>query len=161
MVDLSTTKGRLAFVTPIATKFGLEPTLVAAVCEQESDWELGAVRFEPAFLQRYVNPLKLDLLESLDRATSWGLMQIMGQTAREFGYTGSCPSLRDPETAVTYGCKKLQSCFLKNGSHVETALLAYNGGGNPHYALQVIARLAHYAPTAASPGPAAPSPSKV
>jgi soluble lytic murein transglycosylase-like protein len=149
-MDLSTTAARLAFIAPIAAKYGLEATLVAAVCEQESDWEPGAVRFEPGFLKRYVEPLKLgDVLEELDRSTSWGLMQIMGQTARELGYAGSCPSLRDPETAVIYGCKKLQSCFLKNGSHVATALLAYNGGGNPHYALQVMARIAHYVPTAA------------
>jgi soluble lytic murein transglycosylase-like protein len=144
MTDFSTVTGRLALVTPIALKYGLEPSLVAAVCEQESEWEPGAVRFEPAFLQRYIAPMKLlSFLESLDRSTSWGLMQIMGQTAKEFGYAGDLPALRDPATAVIYGCKKLQKCFLVHGDR-ETALLAYNGGSNHLYPQQVIARIAHY-----------------
>jgi len=146
MPDLSTPQSRLAFVTPIATKYGLEPELVCAVCEQESDWEPGEVRDEPAFFRRYIAPMKLPFLESMDRSTSWGLMQVMGQTAREFGYVGSLPDLRDPETAVIYGCKKLQKCFFVHGEP-ETALLAYNGGGNPQYPAQVIARVSNYYPT--------------
>jgi soluble lytic murein transglycosylase-like protein len=143
MTDLSTSAGRLAFVTPIALKYGLEPSLVAAVCEQESEWEPGAVRFEPAFLRRYIDPMKLSFLEALDRSTSWGLMQVMGQTAKELGYAGELPALRDPETAVIYGCKKLQKCFSIHGDR-ETSLLAYNGGSNHLYPAQVIARVSHY-----------------
>lgn len=141
--DFSTPIARLALVTPIAMKYGLQPSLVAAVCEQESQWELGAVRFEPKFLRKYVEPLNLPLLESLDRSTSWGLMQIMGQVAREYGFTEPLGNLRTPEVAVTYGCKKLQRCFLKHGDDT-TSLLAYNGGSNSLYAQQVLARVAHY-----------------
>ena len=144
MTDLSTPALRLAFVTPIAQKYGLEPSLVCAVCEQESDWEPGAVRFEPAFLRHYVAPLHLEFFESLNRATSWGLMQIMGQTAVEFGYFGILSDLRDPEQGVIYGCKKLQKCFFVHGDE-ENALLAYNGGGSANYASQVLARVKNYA----------------
>ena len=51
MPDLSTPQSRLLFVTPYAQKYGLEPEIVAAVCEQESGWDPLAVRFEPAFLK--------------------------------------------------------------------------------------------------------------
>jgi soluble lytic murein transglycosylase-like protein len=143
MNDLSTPAARLALVTPIALKFGLQPSLVAAVCEQESGWEPGAVRFEPAFLRHYIAPLNLPFLESLDRATSWGLMQIMGQTAREFGFDGDLPTLRSLDLGVIYGCRKLQKCFDVHRDN-ETSLLAYNGGGNPHYPGQVLARVKSY-----------------
>ena len=141
--DLSTPIARLALVTPIALKAGLQPSLVAAVCEQESGWEPGAVRFEPAFLRRYVSPLNLPLMESLDRSTSWGLMQIMGQTARELGFTDVLSTLRAPDMVVIYGCKKLQKCFLLHRDD-EPSLLAYNGGGNSLYASQVLARVENY-----------------
>lgn len=144
MPDLSTVTGRLALVTPFALKYGLEPSLVAAVCEQESNWEPGAARFEPAFLRRYVEPLKLDFLESLDRATSWGLMQVMGQVAKEMGLFAEPSMLRIPEAGVEWGCKKLQRCFLNHGGNREAALLAYNGGSNNSYPAQVIARIAKY-----------------
>lgn len=144
MPDLSTPQSRLLFVTPYAQKFGLEPEIVCAVCEQESAWEPGAARFEPAFLRRYVEPLKFSLLEELDRSTSWGLMQIMGQTAVEFGFVGRCSDLRDPEQGVLWGCKKLQRCYFIHGAIDDTALLAYNGGGNPEYGKEVLARVSKY-----------------
>lgn len=142
-MDLSTPAPRLALVTPMARKYGLEPTLVAAVCEQESGWEPGAVRFEPAFLRRYIEPMNLPLLEALDRATSWGLMQIMGQTAIEFGFAGDLNTLRTPELGVLYGCRKLQKCFSIHGD-AETSLLDYNGGGNAFYPAAVLARVRNY-----------------
>lgn len=141
--DLSTPSARLAFVTPYALKYGLQPSIVAAVCEQESTWEPGAVRFEPAFLRHYIQPMNLPLLESLDRATSWGLMQIMGQTAIECGFSGDLNTLRDPALGVDFGCRKLQRCYDVHRDN-ETSLLAYNGGGNNFYASQVLARVKNY-----------------
>jgi soluble lytic murein transglycosylase-like protein len=143
MDDLVTPVQRLAFVTPYALKYGLRPSLVAAVCEQESDWEPGAVRFEPAFLRRYIVPMNLPLLESLDRATSWGLMQLMGQTAIECGFGAPLNTLRSPALGVEYGCRKLQRCYF---AHVtdDCSLLSYNGGANHLYADQVLARLKNY-----------------
>jgi soluble lytic murein transglycosylase-like protein len=146
MTDLFTPVGRLAFVTPIALKYGLEPTLVAAVCEQESEWNPWAIRFEPAFEARYIKPAlpQAPTTRELTEAMSFGLMQVMGSTAIERGWKGKFLSeLCDPETGVTFGCSKLQSCFLKHGDR-ETSLLAYNGGSNHLYPEQVIARVAHY-----------------
>jgi len=74
----------------IAAAHALDPALVCAVIEQESAWNPWAVRYEPGFLSRYVAPLytagKLSATETYTRSMSWGLMQVMGQVAREFGF---------------------------------------------------------------------------
>jgi soluble lytic murein transglycosylase-like protein len=144
-MDLSTNTARLALATKYAPKYGLDPCVVAAVCEQESAWNPFAVRWEPSFFQRYIVPQGLqDATEAYTRAMSFGLMQIMGETAREFGFEGKfLTALCDPDVGVEFGCRKLQKEFEIHRD-TETALLAYNGGDNPEYGLQVIARVPHY-----------------
>jgi soluble lytic murein transglycosylase-like protein len=139
-------KTRLAFIIPIALKTSLSPALVCAVCEQESSWNPWAIRFEPAFEARYIKPAlpAAPTTRELTKAMSFGLMQIMGETAIELGWTGSFLSeLCYPAMGALFGCKKLQQCF---GSHPdrEAALLSYNGGGNPAYPSQVLARVSNY-----------------
>src|SRR5271156_6763049 len=131
MVDLSTNDARLALAKKWATKYSLDAAIVAAVIEQESTWNPYAVRFEPAFLARYVQPLQLpDITETQLRAHSFGLMQIMGQTAREFGFLGKfLTELCDPDTAVDFGCRKLAKCFTDAHGAPEKALLTSTGGG--------------------------------
>jgi len=145
MVDLSTLDARKALVTKWATKYGLDVAMVCALIEQESDWNQWAMRYEPAFYDHYIsNMTSLSATEMIARATSYGLMQIMGQTAREFGCTVRFLSqLCDPDTGIDIGCRKLQKCFAVHGAD-ESGLLAYNGGGNPEYGVQVLARVAHY-----------------
>jgi soluble lytic murein transglycosylase-like protein len=122
---------------------------VCAVCEQESAWDTYAVRFEPDFLSRYVVPLQLKSsmngTEAHCRAISWGLMQVMGEVAREFGFKGEFLSeLCDPLTGLEWGCVKLADCLKRAGGDVEAALVRWNGGGNPNYASEVLARRARY-----------------
>jgi Transglycosylase SLT domain len=69
-------------------RFDLDPALVCAVIEQESAWNTNAIRYEPVFRERYLLPLKLAPTEEVARSMSWGLMQVMGQVARENGFTG-------------------------------------------------------------------------
>lgn len=147
MADLK----QLAIAT--AQTHGLDPVLVQAVVEQESNWNQWAIRYEPAFLARYVTPLGLGPTESTARSISWGLMQIMGEVAREFGYAGNLAELCDPVTGLEFGCRKLKQCLTRaNGeAHaddfdpVAAALEYWNGGGNPDYAAQVKARMPKYA----------------
>ena len=145
-MDLSTQDARKALAQKWATKYGLDWSIVCAVCEQESGWIPWAMRFEPGFLERYVkpkNPAAPTTLE-ISQATSFGLMQLMGGVALEFGFTGRfLTELCDPDIGVDYGCRKLQHCFSVHGDP-ETSLLAYNGGGNKEYPAQVLARVAHY-----------------
>lgn len=137
---------RLAFVTPHAEKYGLDPKIVAAVCEQESTWNAFAVRFEPAFEARYVKPAipTMPTTRELTEAVSFGLMQVMGEVAIECGWNGKfLTELCDPDTGLDFGCRKLQRCFDTHGDP-HTSLLAYNGGGNPAYPDQVLARVTNY-----------------
>lgn len=66
---------------------GLDPAVVCAVVEQESAWNPWAMRYEPLFFAKYVAPLytnnKVGATEAYARGFSWGLMQVMGQTARD------------------------------------------------------------------------------
>ena len=133
----------------IAIAQGLNPTLVLAVIEQESGWNVWACRYEPAFMARYVAPLftnnKITATEAYTRSMSWGLMQILGQVAREQGFAlPFLSALSDPTLGVTQGCIKLKHCLDRASGDERQALLSYNGGNRPAYADEVLARKAHY-----------------
>jgi hypothetical protein len=72
-------------------------------------------------------------------------MQVMGQVARENGFDALfLAALCDSEQGLTIGCKVLRKKFDAMAGDTTRALLAWNGGANPAYAAQVIARRAHY-----------------
>jgi len=127
----------------------LDPALVCALVEQESGWNPWAIRYEPAFFSKYVATLytnnKIAATEAYARGFSWGLMQVIGQVAREFGFDALFLSaLCDPEQGLAVGCKVLRKKFDAMAGDTTRALLAWNGGGNPTYAAQVLARRARY-----------------
>ncbi len=132
-----------------ATLEGLEPALVCAVVEQESGWNTWAIRYEPLFFAKYVAGLytnnKVSATEAYARGISWGLMQVMGQTAREKGFGSTYLStLCDPAVGLAMGCKVLRHKLDSVGGNVARGLLAWNGGGNPDYANEVLARKGRY-----------------
>jgi soluble lytic murein transglycosylase-like protein len=144
--DLSTTEARKQLATKWATKYGLDVALVCAVAAHESSWDPFAVRFEPAFETRYIKPAipAMPTTLELTKAMSFGLLQIMGETAIEFGFTGRFLTyLCDPDIGLDFGCRKLQRCFHL---HPDTngALLAYNGGSDPAYPSLVLQFLGQY-----------------
>lgn len=133
----------------VASEHALEPALVCAVIEQESAWNPWAMRYEPSFLSRYVAPLytagKLSATEAYTRAMSWGLMQVMGQVAREFGFQqASLSELCDPATGIEFGCRVLANRLSRAKGNVSAALLAWNGGASANYAAEVLARKRNY-----------------
>lgn len=129
-----------------AVEHKIDPALVCAVCEHESGgWNPWAVRMEPAFYERYTKPMTLTDTEEYNRAQSFGLMQVMGQTAREFGFKGKyLTELCDPETGIEYGCRKLRECLDKRNGDIRVALLRYNGGGNKSYPDMVLKLIDKY-----------------
>lgn len=107
------------------------------------------MRYEPAFFAKYVAPLytnnKISASEAYARGFSWGLMQLMGQVAREHGYAEPfLSSLCDPSDALEIGCRVLHKKFDTAAGDTTRALLAWNGGANPAYPVQVLARRTHY-----------------
>lgn len=131
-----------------ALNAGLDPALVCAVCAHESDgWQQYAVRYEPGFYTRYIESMKnLSETEKRMRATSFGLMQIMGQVAREQGFDAKyLPELLEPMENIRMGCRKLKRELDKHSGDVTAALLGYNGGGNANYPNLVMAHYKDYA----------------
>jgi hypothetical protein len=140
-------------VRNMATAFDINPELLACIILQESGGEPWLNRYEHGFYLKYVqNKTRSTLLghvpkelpnlatEKQNRSTSWGLMQVMGQTARELGFQwDEMPRLLIPLINVHFGCKYIVRCF--NGRTVEQMLLKYNGGGNPNYPHEVLGRL--------------------
>lgn len=140
-----------------AGQYGLDPALVASVIFQESAGYTWASRYEHKFFLRYlasvasrkdlfgyVPPLERCSLstEVKHRSTSWGLLQVMGQTAREHGYAkDQLTELLQIPDGIEMGCKVLDAKIRKGGS-VEEGLLLWNGGGNPDYATEVLGHLA-------------------
>ncbi len=139
----------VALARRAAAAQSLDPALVCAVVEQESGWNPWAMRYEPAFFAKYVANLytnnNISASEAYARGFSWGLMQVMGQVARETGFDAAFLSaLCDPEQGLAAGCKVLRKKFDAMAGDMARALLAWNGGANPAYAAQVLARRAHY-----------------
>jgi soluble lytic murein transglycosylase-like protein len=153
----------LALARSSAARHALDPALVCAVVEQESAWDAHAIRYEPGFRARYVAPLGLPPTEEVARSISWGLMQVMGQVAREHGFSGKFLSaLCDPAAGLDIGCAVLAAKLaIRSGSpsraasgsegslsvgatDITRALELWNGGANADYAPQVLARMARY-----------------
>jgi hypothetical protein len=95
----------IALARDTASRNGLDPAIVCAIVDQESAWDSHAMRYEGAFRAKYVAPLGLSPTEEIARSISWGLMQVMGQVAREYGFAEKFLSaLCEPEAGVTVGC---------------------------------------------------------
>jgi soluble lytic murein transglycosylase-like protein len=134
----------------------LYPELICAICEQESAWNPWAIRYEPAFYEKYIRPLvdsgriapspgTSAATESRARAFSWGLMQVMGQVAREHGFAGaSLAQLCDPAIGLDVGCRVFAAKLAAAEGNVTRALLLWNGGANREYSVEVLARAEKY-----------------
>jgi soluble lytic murein transglycosylase-like protein len=114
----------------------LPADLVRAIVQVESSGNTFAIRYEPNFLLTYV---KKDVktfgasrdTERISRATSWGLMQVMGQVARELGCTEPfLSSLCEPVTGLECGCRllaRLRDKYLEKHGW-DGVIAAYNAG---------------------------------
>ena len=116
-----------------AIHFELDPLLVASLVYQESRGFVYAVRYEPAFrwvhrvdhFAKYQNITKET--EQMLQKHSFGLLQVMGGTARSIGYDGALPALYKPENNLFWGCKFL-SILKKKYPDKRDMVAAYNAG---------------------------------
>lgn len=120
----------LAHVQEAALAADLPISLVYGLVCQESSGNPNATRFEPMFFQRYIIKGNFPEAEGKGRATSWGLMQIMGEVAREEGFKGDFHELLEPEVGLYWGCRHLarlkERYWAKYGWN--GVLAAYNAG---------------------------------
>ena len=135
----------IALARAAVEKHALDPALVRAVVEQESAWDAHAMRYQPAFRTRCVAPLGLTPTEEVARSILWGLMQVMGHAAREHGFQGKFLSaLCEPAAGLDIGGAVLAAKVAAVQRDLTRTLQLWNGGANPNFAAQVLARLAHY-----------------
>jgi soluble lytic murein transglycosylase-like protein len=72
-------------------------------------------------------------------------MQVMGQTAREHGFTGKfLNALCDQAVGLSIGCAVLSDKLCRTRGNPREALLLWNGGTNTDYPGQVIGRISKY-----------------
>lgn len=141
-------------------RYALRPGVLRSLAQQESGTNPWAYRYEPGFYLRYIAGKPRDDLggtwplstvsepsERWARSVSWGLLQVMGQTARELGFVAPFLSqLCDPVFGVEYGALFL-SKKLALYHELPDALSAYNAGtpqdyNRESYVAPILARLA-------------------
>lgn len=121
----------------------IDPYVLAALCWQESCFDPNAERFEPGFKKRYIDPLTDDQIrrrcpgvinletERRDLATSWGIVQVMGQTARERGFFEHDLTRLKSHLGLLYGAKEFTRQLKVYSGDVDClrrAISAYNAG---------------------------------
>jgi soluble lytic murein transglycosylase-like protein len=140
-----------------AKTYGLDPQLVEAIVLTESAGNTDAFRFEPNYYNRYLKPKKLYPGQNPRRvSSSYGLMQIMYDVAKERGYPDSLlpEHLFFPEVGLAWGCKHLRMLFdwanepqfaaCSEQDKLEAVLASYNGGRGDNKPTQKPLRNASY-----------------
>ena len=131
-----------ALIEQVAAQFGLDGRLLEAQCWQESSDQADAFRWEPGFYRRYVKgnaKAKAGQYGPL-AACSYGLLQIMLETAVEEGFGGNPWDLFTPAAGLYWGARHLARLRDDHAGDMMAALLAFNGGGDPTYASRVLQR---------------------
>lgn len=133
----------------IAPRYGHDPILILAVCEQESNYDHHARRLEQGFFWRYErnNPIFNDVDEIL-LSCSYGLMQMMGRSLHEVSYfvnhrtlyDGLIAYLDDPEKQLLTGCEWFLKKKIAAKDDVVKTLSYWNGDQTGKYASEVIGR---------------------
>ena len=120
-------------ITEEAKPYDIDPLLIAAIVQVESNGNTRATRYEPHFRYIYKSSEFSDRIgitkttEEHHQMTSWGLMQVMGAVAREMGFEGHLNQLCEPEEGLRWGIKKLNQQWEKYGD-LDSAIAAYNWG---------------------------------
>ena len=117
----------------------LDPYLITAICAVESSFDQNATRYEPNY--QYTIPAATlpdgarpgnctRTTENNSQCCSYGLMQIMGATARELGFKGWLSQLFCADEGLLWGVKYLHKQWRRyygtNGLH--GVIAAYNAG---------------------------------
>jgi soluble lytic murein transglycosylase-like protein len=128
-------------IVAAADKNNVPPALIAAVIQEESRFDEWATRVEPRYLRnakvrraaaRWTrahsgNPSPITELH--DRSRSFGLMQVMGETAREQGFAARyLAELYLPQNAIEHGAMLLRRLLDRYHTDTLAAISAFNQG---------------------------------
>lgn len=114
-------------ISSAAHEFDVPRDLVHALCMAESSMNPWAMRYEPTYRWLYGSVDAMSDTERTGQKISWGLMQIMGAVAREYGFTGWFPSLCDPAVGLKYGVKHIARFYQRHNNWPD-AIASYNAG---------------------------------
>lgn len=103
-------------ISAAAQTYNVPPTWIRAVIQTESSWKPAAYRAEPAIGD-----------------ASYGLMQLLGKTARGLGFTGDPSLLYDPAVNIDLGTKLLGELRRSYGDDFRRIYSAYNSGKPDKY----------------------------
>jgi hypothetical protein len=133
---------------------GFSPYLLGAIVVTESSGQQYAQRVERGFWPRYLAGIRRWVASTASQSddkwsqypdiysSSYGLCQVMLQTAAEHGFVYHYPGqLFDPEENLRVACRILSRIRARTGDDVRALLLAYNGGGDPMYPNRVLRHL--------------------
>ena len=123
----------LSSIKVSAKRYDVDPALVAALVWQESRGRRFATRYEEFY--RWTNDVarhaKRHMItyssEEYLQKQSYGLMQMMGGTARYIGFTDPLPTLFDTDTNLDWGVKYFKTLVDRYRSTPD-AISAYNQG---------------------------------
>lgn len=153
-----------ALLAALCKEYSVPYDLALSIIEQESGGSNLCFRHEPKVLKDY--ELKVFVVESAKfyakktgdsfasemilRASSLGLMQVLGQKAREYGFEKPLIQVCDPENGLRLGLRIL-SDLLKKYANETDVIASYNAGSplmkstgfyvNQKYVDEVSARL--------------------
>ena len=99
-------KALLGLIVALATQAGLPPEMVLAIIEAESGGNPYATAFNPnaAVKMQLKRPaICSEGTDGVHQRTAWGVMQVMGLTARGLGFEGWLPELVEPEINIRLG----------------------------------------------------------
>lgn len=124
-----------------ALRNDVDPALLMALVEQESSFNPNAGRFEPNLYKKW---------GSREKATSWGLTQVvLGWHGKMCGVT-TAKQLLIPDINLNCGAKVLKNCLNSNNT-LKEALSCYNGDKSGKYAQGVISKYVKYTYTKTTP----------
>lgn len=116
-----------------ASKYQIDPVIVAAIIFQESGGKLDAREYSNGyrylykpdfFAKKYNIPLETEMEA---QRVSYGLMQIKCSTSRYLGFSGKCQNLYNAQMNMEYGVRYL--AYLKDRFELDLNMIsAYNQG---------------------------------
>lgn len=105
----------------------LSVSCVLAFCMAESSFGVHKIKYESHYRWLVGKEETLSIGELLGQKHSWGLMQVMGAVAREYGHKGPFTDLWEPSLNLKYGMMHLRKLYRRH-QHWPDTIAAYNAG---------------------------------